>query len=81
MRKKFRLGWTDGQPNFTPALLSGLLAVGGALFSCSADSGDEDRAYDAEPELLTTASGVAFVRTPDSCVADLPDWSYAPQYR
>ncbi len=35
---------------------------------------------DAEPEVLTTASGVAFVRTPDACFADLPDWPYAPRY-
>ncbi|MEQ9496666.1 MAG: haloalkane dehalogenase [Deltaproteobacteria bacterium] len=38
------------------------------------------RACDAEPEVLTTAEGVAFVRTPDACFAGLPDWPYAPQY-
>ena len=30
--------------------------------------------------LLTTADGVEFVRTPDVCFADLPDWPYAPEY-
>jgi pimeloyl-ACP methyl ester carboxylesterase len=31
-------------------------------------------------EVLTTEAGIAFVRTPDACFADLPDWPYAPQY-
>ena len=35
---------------------------------------------DAEPEVLTTADGVDFVRTPDSCFEELPDWPYEPQY-
>ena len=29
---------------------------------------------------MTTSDGVEFVRTPDSCFADLPDWPYAPRY-
>ncbi len=35
---------------------------------------------DAEPEVLTTDDGVDFVRTPDACFEDLPDWPYEPQY-
>ena len=35
---------------------------------------------DAEPTLRETDDGVEFVRTPDSCFVDLPDWPYAPQY-
>ncbi|MEZ5244542.1 MAG: haloalkane dehalogenase [Acidimicrobiales bacterium] len=35
---------------------------------------------DAEPEVLTTADGVDFVRTPDACFEELPDWPYEPQY-
>jgi pimeloyl-ACP methyl ester carboxylesterase len=35
---------------------------------------------DAEPEVLSTEDGVEFVRTPDSCFDDLPDWPYEPQY-
>jgi pimeloyl-ACP methyl ester carboxylesterase len=35
---------------------------------------------DAEPEVMTTAGGVDFVRTPDACFDDLPDWPYEPQY-
>jgi haloalkane dehalogenase len=34
----------------------------------------------AEPEVMTTEAGVAFVRTPDACFENLPDWDYAPQY-
>jgi pimeloyl-ACP methyl ester carboxylesterase len=34
----------------------------------------------AEPEVMTTADGVEFVRTPDACFENLPDWSYEPQY-
>jgi len=33
-----------------------------------------------EPEIMTTADGVEFVRTPDACFENLPDWDYAPQY-
>lgn len=34
----------------------------------------------AEPEIMTTADGVEFVRTPDACFENLPDWNYKPQY-
>jgi len=33
-----------------------------------------------EVEIMTTESGVEFVRTPDACFTDLPDWPYEPQY-
>jgi pimeloyl-ACP methyl ester carboxylesterase len=33
-----------------------------------------------EPEILTTDAGVEFVRTPDACFENLPDWPYEPQY-
>ena len=29
---------------------------------------------------MTTQKGVEFVRTPDACFEDLPDWPYEPQY-
>jgi pimeloyl-ACP methyl ester carboxylesterase len=35
---------------------------------------------DAEPKIRTTADGIEFVRTPDSCFADLPDWDYQARY-
>ena len=37
-------------------------------------------ACDGEPVINTTAEGVEFVRTPDSCFDSLPDWPYAPEY-
>ncbi|GAB4530410.1 MAG: haloalkane dehalogenase [Anaerolineae bacterium] len=33
-----------------------------------------------EPEVMTTADGVEFVRTPDACFDNLPDWDYEPLY-
>ncbi len=33
-----------------------------------------------EPETLTTSDGVAFVRTPDACFENLPDWPYEAKY-
>ena len=33
-----------------------------------------------ELEIMTTADGVEFVRTPDVCFENLLDWSYEPQY-
>lgn len=33
-----------------------------------------------EVEIMTTESGVEFVRTPDACFENLPDWPYQPQY-
>ncbi len=35
---------------------------------------------DAEPEVMSTAAGVDFVRTPDACFDGLPDWPYEPHY-
>lgn len=38
------------------------------------------RACDAIPEILMTADGTEFVRTPDDCFNSLPDWSYDAKY-
>jgi haloalkane dehalogenase len=60
-----------------------LLAVCATLGGCNDDgtgSSTEALACDAEPEVMTTSAGVDFVRTPDACFEDLPDWPYAPQY-
>ena len=64
--------------------------VGATLALSLAACGDGDkpaatppeppRACDSEPEILTTAAGVEFVRTPDSCFGDLADWPYEPRY-
>ncbi|MDW3214762.1 MAG: haloalkane dehalogenase [Ilumatobacteraceae bacterium] len=40
----------------------------------------EGVACDSDPVVMTTAGGIDYVRTPDSCFADLPDWPYEAQY-
>ncbi|MEO1335141.1 MAG: haloalkane dehalogenase, partial [Myxococcota bacterium] len=35
---------------------------------------------DSEPVVMTTDSGVEFVRTPDACFASLPDWPFEAKY-
>jgi haloalkane dehalogenase len=37
-------------------------------------------ACDAELDILTTDAGVDFVRTPDTCFENLPDWDYEAKY-
>jgi hypothetical protein len=60
----------------TLAVLSTLL-----LFACTEDGGGGGSPdCDADPVVLTTNDGVEFVRTPDACFANLPDWPYEPQY-
>jgi haloalkane dehalogenase len=44
------------------------------------DNGDPVPGCDDEPEIMTTADGTEFVRTPDACFNDLPDWPYKYQY-
>jgi pimeloyl-ACP methyl ester carboxylesterase len=41
---------------------------------------DEAVPCDADPEVMTTADGVDFVRTPDACFESLPDWPYESRY-
>ncbi|MEM6368132.1 MAG: haloalkane dehalogenase [Myxococcota bacterium] len=62
-----------------PLLLLPLLCACGS----SADSGStppEVPACDDEPVIRTTREGIDYVRTPDSCFADLPNWPYEPRY-
>ena len=51
-----------------------------AAISCS--EGDDGTASecDSEPKIMTTADGVQFVRTPDSCFQNLPDFPYEAKY-
>lgn len=51
-----------------------------AMSAVSCTNGEDSRACDAEPEVLVTSDGVEFVRTPDRCFEDLPDWPYEPRY-
>lgn len=34
----------------------------------------------ADLDVMTTSDGIEFVRTPDACFENLPDWDYEPQY-
>jgi pimeloyl-ACP methyl ester carboxylesterase len=40
----------------------------------------QDDLCNVELEVMTTDAGVDFVRTPDACFENLPDWPYEPQY-
>jgi len=48
--------------------------------SCS--NGDDGTASecDSEPKIMTTADGVQFARSPDSCFQNLPDFPYEAKY-
>ncbi len=65
----------------------GVLLVIGACGGSDDDDDDEivngapiEVACNAPLETRTTAANVSFVRTPDSCFKNLPDWPYAPKY-
>ncbi|MEO0599046.1 MAG: hypothetical protein AAF126_23255, partial [Chloroflexota bacterium] len=40
---------------------------------------EEDPCF-VEPDIMTTDDGVEFVRTPDECFENLPEWDYEAQY-
>ena len=46
----------------------------------TADHADTDLGSISEPEIMTTEDGVQFVRTPDACFEDLPDFPYEAKY-
>ncbi|MEM7091681.1 MAG: haloalkane dehalogenase [Actinomycetota bacterium] len=49
--------------------------------TASADEVTTDaNSCDTEPTVRSTPDGVDFVRTPDACFDDLPDWPYDPRY-
>ena len=50
------------------------------MTGCNDNEDDGEPACDGEPEIMTTSTGVEFVRTPDSCFDGLPDWPYEPHY-
>jgi pimeloyl-ACP methyl ester carboxylesterase len=61
------------------------VAIGAALLLSAISpagpaSAQDELACDAEPVVMTTADGVDFVRTPDACFDDLPDWPYEPDH-
>jgi len=50
------------------------------LTACSSTPQNASCLEGVEVEIMTTQKGVEFVRTPDACFEDLPDWPYEPQY-
>ena len=64
----------------------GLWIVLAFLFAACSDGGgssaslESTQACDDEPFLRTTADGLEFVRTPDSCFEDLAAWPYQTRY-
>jgi haloalkane dehalogenase len=60
---------------FASLLLSGCLPQATQLKVAQASE-----ACLAEPESLTTSEGVAYIRTPDACFENLPDWPYEAKY-
>ncbi|MEM6725942.1 MAG: haloalkane dehalogenase [Bacteroidota bacterium] len=61
-----------------------LIAVSALLFSaCSKEEEDlveDHQLEEGQIDTLTSFNGVQFVRTPESCFEDLPDWPYTYQY-
>jgi haloalkane dehalogenase len=51
-----------------------------SLAACSGVPQDAACLDGIDVEVMTTAEGVEFVRTPDACFENLPDWPYEPQY-
>ncbi len=60
------------------ATITTLAAV--AMLFAQADSAAAERPCDAKPEMRTTADGVDFVRTPNSCFDGIPNWPYKARY-
>jgi haloalkane dehalogenase len=54
--------------------------LGVLLGACSGGSDSDPEACTAELEVRQTEQGVRFVRTPDACFAQLPDWPYQAKY-
>ena len=63
-----------------PAALLVLCCVGAGCGDSSTPVESPAVACDSEPEIRTTADGVEFVRTPDSCFESLPDFPYEARF-
>jgi pimeloyl-ACP methyl ester carboxylesterase len=62
------------------ALYITLLILMVSLTACSSTPPEAACLDDVDVEIMNTESGVEFVRTPDACFENLPDWSYQPQF-
>lgn len=62
---------------FTALLFSTIILL---LVSCQDDGIVDSLEVESEVEILTTAGGIEFVRTPEAQFVNLPDWPYEYQY-
>jgi haloalkane dehalogenase len=51
-----------------------------SLTACSSAPQEAACLEGVDVEIMTTEAGIEFVRTPDACFENLPDWPYEPQY-
>ncbi|WP_163381772.1 haloalkane dehalogenase [Cyclobacterium sp. SYSU L10401] len=63
---------------FIPVFI--FLSIGLLTVSCQVDEMDVSPEEETEVEILTTAGGIAFVRTPEAQFENLPDWPYDYKY-
>ena len=73
-----RRTWTIGALLLTALML--LIAACGDDNNGAAEDISATAECDAEPVILNTDDGVDFVRTPDSCFENLPDFPYEAHY-
>lgn len=75
---------SGSRPRSGAIFLFALLLMAAA--GCDRNNSDDDapetamKACDSAPEVMTTADGVEFVRSPDSCFEAISDWPYDPEY-
>jgi haloalkane dehalogenase len=62
------------------ALYITLLIMMVSFTACSSAPPEAECLDGVDVEIMTTESDVEFVRTPDACFENLPDWPYEPQY-
>jgi hypothetical protein len=71
--------WATRAPAAVAMAVSAAVLMTANVAARSAGAQDE-LACDAEPVVMTTADGVDFVRTPEACFEDLPEWPYEPDH-
>ncbi|MEO0600758.1 MAG: haloalkane dehalogenase, partial [Myxococcota bacterium] len=54
--------------------------IAAPLVACTLLAACSGPPCDSDPKIRTTADGIDFVRTPDSCFEDLPDWEFEAEY-
>ncbi len=62
------------------AALMALLILGMVAISCSDGDNSRTAECDSDPKIMTNTDGIQFVRTPDSCFQNLPDFPYEAKY-